>query len=96
MDSRLHIKLQIAGRYYPLIIEREDEEKFRQAAKLIDDKVTQYQQRYKDKDGQDFLAMAGLQFVLKLMALEERADDSPVIDAIKEMIEELDVYLQQD
>ena len=51
MDGKFHIKLQIVGRYYPLVIEREDEERFRKAARLINEKVAQYKKRYKDKDG---------------------------------------------
>ena len=72
MDGKFHIKLQIVGRYYPLVIERKDEERFRKAAKLINDKVAQYKQRYRDKDIQDFLSMAALQFVLRELELEEK------------------------
>lgn len=94
MDGRLHIKLQIAGRYYPLIIDRSEEEKLRSAARQINDKVAQYQQRYADKDGQDLLAMAGLQFVLRMMELEQVAGDKPVTNALGEIIEELDLLLK--
>jgi len=94
MDGRLHIKLQIAGRYYPLIIDRSEEEKLRTAARLINEKVAQYQQRYADKDGQDLLAMAGLQFVLKMMEAEQAAGDQPVTSALVEIIDELDLLLK--
>jgi len=95
MDGRLHIKLQIAGRYYPLIIERSEEEKLRTAARLINEKVTQYQQRYADKDGQDLLAMASLQFVLKMVDLEDQNDNQPMTLALEEIIEELNSVLNQ-
>ena len=61
MEEQLSIKVQIAERFYPLKIKRQDEEKIRKAAKLINDKVLQYKQRYTDKDTQDFVAMAALQ-----------------------------------
>lgn len=95
MDSGFHINLQIAGRFYPLIINREDEEKVRKAAKVINEKVGQYQQRYRDRDGQDFLAMAAFQFVLKLIELEEKTDDTPLITAIGEIAEELEEFIQK-
>lgn len=95
MDSSFHIKLQIAGRYYPLIIDRNEEEKLRKAARIINEKVAQYQQRYKDKDGQDFLAMAAFQFVLKLLELEDKNSETPLIAAIEEISEEIEEFIQK-
>ena len=95
MDSGFNIKLQIGGRLYPLIIDRKDEEKVRKAARVINDKLGQYQQRYRDKDGQDFLAMAAFQFVLKLIELEEKSNETPLITAIGEITEELVEFMQK-
>lgn len=95
MDSGFHIKLQIAGRYYPLIIDRKDEEKVRKAASVINEKFSQYQQRYRDKDGQDFLAMAAFQFVLKLIDLEEKSSETPLITAISDISDELEEFMQK-
>ena len=96
MDSKFHIKLQIVGRYYPLVIERKDEERLRKAAKLINDKVAQYKQRYRDKDVQDFLAMTSLQFVLKELDLNEKLENQPAITAIRELAEELEDFNQEE
>ncbi len=96
MDSKFHIKLQIAGRYYPLIIERKDEERFRKAAKLINDKIAQYKQRYRDKDLQDFLSMAALQFVLKELELEEKIDERPMMSVIKDLTDEVEAFVKKE
>lgn len=96
MDGKFHIKLQIVGRYYPLVIEREEEERFRKAAKLINEKVAQYKQRYRDKDVQDFLAMTSLQFVLKELDLKKELDNQPLISAIKDLTEELEEFVQNE
>ncbi|MBT4401720.1 MAG: cell division protein ZapA [Bacteroidetes bacterium] len=96
MDGKFHIKLQIVGRYYPLLIERKGEERFRKAAKLINDKVAQYKLRYKDKDNQDFLSMAALQFVLKELDLEEKIDERPVVSAIEELTDELEAFVKKE
>jgi len=93
MDDKLSIRVNIADRYYPLKIEQKDEERIRKAAKLINEKVLQYKQRYTDKDVQDFLAMAGLQFVIKMLEYEDGQDSSGFVDNIKELSEELGVYL---
>ena len=93
-DNKLSIKVNVADRYYPLKIELKDEEKIRTAAKMINEKVLQYKQRYVDKDVQDFLAMAALQYVIKYIEDEEKQDIQPVLNEIKTLDNELDDYLQ--
>ncbi|HYX08950.1 MAG TPA: cell division protein ZapA [Bacteroidales bacterium] len=94
MDDKLSIKVNVADRYYPLKIERKDEERIRRAAKMINDKVLQYKQKYADKDIQDFLAMASLQYVIKLLEFEQQTDVSPLVDGIRELDQELEQYLR--
>jgi cell division protein ZapA (FtsZ GTPase activity inhibitor) len=96
MDDKLSIRVNIVDRYYPLKIDRKDEEKIRKAGKIISDKVLQYKQKYADKDVQDFLAMAALQYVTKLIELEEKEDGTPLVKSIKELNEELEVYLKEE
>jgi len=93
MDDKLSIRVNIADRYYPLKVERENEEKIRRAARMINEKVLQYKQRYTDKDVQDFLAMAALQYVIKLTEEEEKLDNDYVPDTIKELIQKIDTVL---
>ncbi len=95
MDEKLSIRVNIADRYYPLRIDRNDEERIRLAAKLINEKVLQYKQRYADKDVQDFLAMATLQYVIKLLELENQHDINPFIEAVQELNEQLDDILSE-
>jgi len=95
MDDKLSIRVNIADRYYPLKVERENEEKIRKAARMINEKVLQYKQRYADKDVQDFLAMASLQYVIKLNEEEEKLDLNNFPDAIKELINKIDTVLEE-
>ncbi|OFX25002.1 MAG: cell division protein ZapA [Bacteroidetes bacterium GWA2_31_9] len=94
-DNKLSINLNIIDRYYPLRIEVKEEEKIRKAAKLINDKVLQYKQKYTDKDTQDFLAMAALQYVSKVLELEGKQDSKPIINELQEIEKELEDYLQK-
>ena len=94
MDDKLSIKVNVADRYYPLKIERRDEEKIRKAARLINEKVLQYKQRYLDKDVQDFLAMAALQYVTRIIEMEDKTDISPLEQKMQELNEELEEYLK--
>jgi cell division protein ZapA (FtsZ GTPase activity inhibitor) len=77
-----------------LKVERENEEKIRKAARMINEKVLQYKQRYADKDVQDFLAMAALQYVIKLTEEEEKLESDYLPDAIKELIQKIDSVLE--
>lgn len=94
MDEQLSIKVQIVERFYPLKIKRTEEEKIRKAARLINDKVLQYKQRYTDKDTQDFVAMAALQFVINFLDCEQQQN---VVSLEKELVDlsgELDQLLK--
>ena len=94
MDDKLSIRVNVADRYYPLKVERENEEKIRKAARMINEKVLQYKQRYTDKDVQDFLAMAALQYVIKLTEQEEKLENDYLPDAIKELVLKIDSVLE--
>ena len=94
MDDMLSIKVQIAERFYPLKIKRQDEEKIRKASKLINDKVLQYKQRYTDKDTQDFMAMAALQFVINLIDCEQQQNVVSLEEELGNLSSELDELLK--
>jgi cell division protein ZapA (FtsZ GTPase activity inhibitor) len=94
MDDKLSIRVNVADRYYPLKVERENEERIRKAARMINEKVLQYKQRYTDKDVQDFLAMAALQYVIKLTEEEEKLENDYLPDALKELIHKIETVLE--
>ena len=93
MTEKLSIKVKIDGREYPLKVAREDEEKYRKAAKTINDTLIQYRQKYASSNTQDFLAMTAFQFALKNIELEAEVDRSPLFDELKKLDEELSDYL---
>lgn len=93
MDEKLSIKVNVAERYYPLKVDARDEEKIRKAARMINEKLLQYKQRYTDKDMQDFLSMAALQFVIKLLECESNTSASPILEKLKDLDLQLGEYL---
>ncbi|MEN8119630.1 MAG: cell division protein ZapA [Bacteroidota bacterium] len=94
MDDKLSIRLNIADRYYPLKVDRNEEERLRKAAKLINDRILQYKQKYTSKEAQDFMAMVSLQFATKYLECEEKLDESPIIEKINNLNNELEHFLQ--
>ena len=55
--NELSIKVTIAGRTYPLTIDRSEEEKIRVAVSKINDNIKDLRDNYAVKDTQDLLAM---------------------------------------
>lgn len=95
MDEELSINVTIADRRYPMRIRRSDEEKIRKAAKIINERILQYQQRYSGKDNQDCLAMSALQFVMQIMENVEQTNISPFVKQIEEINEQLALYVDK-
>lgn len=73
MDE-ISITVRIADRQYKLTIERNEEEIFRKATKLLTDKLMEYAQNYAFKDKQDLLALVALQYTTSSLKFEEQAD----------------------
>jgi cell division protein ZapA len=66
MDE-ISISLPIAERSYRLAIEKENEELFRKAAKLIESRIKEYSSSYAYKDKQDLLAMVALEYATRFL-----------------------------
>jgi cell division protein ZapA len=95
MEDKFSIKVNLVDRYYPLKIDRKDEERIRKAARLINERVLQYKQRYADKDNQDFLAMAALQLAIKNLEWEEKENDQEIYGKLVEITDSLEEYIQR-
>lgn len=95
-DTVISVNLIIADRPYPLKIKRSEESKLRSAAKLINDKIKEFQLSFGGKDKQDFLAMATLQFVMETMKNQSEpiSLDSTVLSTIDEIADILNKTLQ--
>lgn len=89
--SELSIKLNIAGRIYPLTIQRDEEESIRKAAKHIENSVKSFQENYAVRDKQDLLAMTALQLATQLIKPQSEQEES---DLTKEL-EQLNLDLQK-
>ena len=66
MDE-LSIRIEIAGRAYPLTIHKEEEVNIRKAVQEINDSITRLKQHYPLTDKQDLLAMAALEVTTRAL-----------------------------
>jgi len=95
MDDKLSIRLNIGDKYYPMRINRDEEELIRKAAKIISDKLTQYRKKYAQRDVVDLLAMTALQYTKDFLEREERENLSTVNDELKLINIELEEYIDK-
>ncbi|MBG14872.1 MAG: cell division protein ZapA [Crocinitomicaceae bacterium] len=89
--SSLSIKVTIAGRTYPLTIDREEEEVIRKAAAEINKNIDSLKNNYAVKDIQDLLAMTALQFATKNVENLNSLEYDKLSDAIIRLNQELTV-----
>lgn len=68
-EGKIKISLSIAGKSYPMTIDAANEELYREAAKRLNDKITEYS-RIPKFDMQDKLAMAALRYSILALNTE--------------------------
>jgi len=93
--SQLSIKVNIAGRTYPLTIERSEEEMIRKAADNINASINDLKENYAVKDIQDLLAMTALQLSTKSNTISKEVEDDKVSDELIALNEELSDFLEK-
>lgn len=94
-ESNFRINIKIDGRNYPLNIDRKDEERYRKAAKIVNETITEFRKRFQNNDQQDIMAMTAFQSALDYTRLEERQDYSQFIDDIKDLRDDISDFLQE-
>jgi cell division protein ZapA len=85
--GEISIKINIADRVYPLKVNMEEEEIIRRAAKLINDRIKEYQENYAVRDKQDLLSMCVLHYATSSLKTEKRAstEDADVTDRVYQL-----------
>ena len=77
--EELSISLPIAERSYRLAIDKEHEELFRNAAKLIDKRIKDYSGSYAYKDKQDLLAMVALEYATGYLQNDQLLSEKEIL-----------------
>ena len=83
----LTIQLNIGSRIFPITIKRKDEEIYREASKLINDKLQKYISTFPDQEKEDYVTMVALDIAISLIK-EKNFDDQ-----IQEVVSELNKHL---
>ena len=73
--SELTIKINILGREYPIKVTVEEEDKFKEANLLVEEKVKLFRDTFKINDNQDLLAMVAFDAVVDKLNSRVALDD---------------------
>jgi cell division protein ZapA (FtsZ GTPase activity inhibitor) len=93
--SQLSIKVNIAGRTYPLTIERSEEEMIRKVADNINASIKNLKENYAVKDMQDLLAMTALQLSTKSDTISKEVENDKVANELIALDKELSDFLEK-
>lgn len=91
-DEMVRITVLIAGRPYPLKINKKDEPVVRGLVKEANDKIQQFQQLYR-KDKQDLLSMTLLTYAMDLHKAQANSTTTIPIQHLSDSIQEVDTLL---
>jgi cell division protein ZapA (FtsZ GTPase activity inhibitor) len=89
--SDVSVKVEIADGIYSLKIKSEDERNVKQAVKLINQKIAEFEKNYGIKDKKDVIAMVTLQLVSQLAKEKTQAEQELstlklVLDDVEQML----------
>ena len=93
--KKFRINIKIDGKNYPLTINFEDEERYRLAAKRVNDIVRQYREQFIDQDSKDILAMAAFQIALSNTEIQQRNDKTLFIEELKNLNDDISDFLKE-
>ena len=94
-NNNFRINIRIDGRNYPLQIDRNDEEKYRLAAKIVNDTVRKYRENYRDMESTDILAMAAFQVALGKAEMQQRENDNLFMDELKNLNDDISDFVKE-
>lgn len=72
--ENISINIQVADRPFRLTVSRDEEERVRKAASILNEKIREYGKTYAYNDKQDLLAMAALQYTVAALKFEAEVE----------------------
>jgi cell division protein ZapA (FtsZ GTPase activity inhibitor) len=92
--TEVTVNLNIAGRNYPLKVNKDDVANLNQAEKMITERIALYEKSFSVKDKQDLLAMCIINFANEITRKQAEIDDYEQIALqLKDTEQYLNTYL---
>ena len=90
--SEVNIKVEVAGNVYPLRVNEEDEPNIREAVKLINNKIAEFERNYTVRDKKDVLGMVMLQLVAQLYS--QASESEKELSQLKQLFADVEEMLK--
>lgn len=87
-SEKFVIQLRIANKIYPITVDRDNEETYRKAAKLIQQRIDRYTTEFFAEDKQDYYAMVMLDLAIALVS------EQNIGGRLQSLVDKLDQTLQ--
>jgi len=100
MSDLLNISVTIADRPYRLKVNQEEEAQVRNAAKVLNDKIIEFQNSYHANDKQDYLAMAALLLTTDFLKLEGETtnletNENHIFEQVEQALSQLEISVTE-
>ena len=95
-DDQMKIHLLIDNERYPLIIKREEEHLYRDAAKQIDYKLNKYRNKFPSLNTEKYWVMTALELAFENMSMKDRNDTQPYLEKLKQLEEDIDECIKKE
>lgn len=94
-DDKLVIQLLIGKQMHAITVLREQEEIYRKAARLINEKLGRYEQSYPHLGTERYMSVALLDFAVQVIQAQMIQDQSPYEAAVAELSESIRAALAE-
>ena len=91
MESEfLRITIRLGKMLFPITVKRREEEIYRAAQKLINERLNFYAGKYQHQGDETYMAMAMLDIAVALKKDEQRKDTAPLMEKITTLLKEIE------
>ena len=94
-NDKLVIQLMVGKQIYPITVKREQEEIYRKASRMINEKLGRYEQSYPNLGYERYTSVALLDFAVQVLQLQAQKDDTLYADTVQRLTAELDELLRE-
>ena len=95
LGEKVTIKLMVGKQFYPVTIKPEQEEIYRKAAKMVNERLNLYQTKYAGQAYEKYMSVVLVDFAIKVLQAEQIHSVAPFIDTIEKLDAELEEVLNQ-
>jgi len=93
-QEKLNIRLKIGEKNYPMKINRLEEEKFRQASRIAQEKYNRYKDTYDNMPVEDIMAMTILDLAKTNIDLSDKKESPSFFLELSDIVDTLGEYLK--